>query len=462
MSEGPKALPHDIDSEMGVLGAMLLNGEVVPLAESVLEADDFYRVSHGVLFDAIRAVYQEAGKCDEVMVRNHLRRIGKLEDVTATMVECMERVPSSANAEHYIDTVRQDAYARRQIGNLQSALADLQGGSQPHEVVASCVEALEAAERAGGDARAAADLIEELEQQMERKARGEVVGLTTPWHGLNRILGPIETGGLVLLAGKQKSGKTCAACQLVNHWLDAGVGCYIASFEMSDLSVMERLMVNRSGASARGVRQGKINRRSEWVKARQELAAHSGTGLFIEDRVPGPDALVSRMRQHARQHDIGVAVVDFVQLVGRMGAGEYLYRALGDLAMRMVTVAKEEGLVVLALSQVTVNKQTGHTSMRESQDLEQACTLALYLMQPSDNGGLEGPKEESPDEVSCIEPRRLRVALSRFSPTGVVNMEFDGDKLRLYEPDSAPTRKRAPVEIKNADGSSELTDEVPF
>ncbi|HZD66096.1 MAG TPA: replicative DNA helicase, partial [Acidimicrobiales bacterium] len=322
-ADGARAVPHNLEAEESLLGAMLLSREAIASAVEVCTAEDFYKPAHGHVFDAVVALYGQGEPTDAVTVAEELRRAGLLEAVggPAVLISLQAGTPATSNAASYARIIEEHALLRRLIG-VAGEIAEL-GYSVPEDVTAA-VDRAEAMVFDVGQRRSVDTLLplrdllgQALDGLEALYDRGDAItGLPTGYHDLDERLAGLQASNLVIVGARPGAGKTSFALGLAAHAaMERRQPALIFSLEMSHLEITQRLLCGEARVDSTRMRTGRLLE-SDWSKISHAIGRLGEAPLFIDDN---PNSTVMDIRAKARRlksrEGLGLVVVDYLQLM---------------------------------------------------------------------------------------------------------------------------------------------------
>jgi replicative DNA helicase len=435
----PRVPPHNLEAEESVLGAMLLSSDAAAAAMEIVTADDFYKPAHGHVFNAVLALFERGEPVDAVTVADELRRSGLLEAVgdPAILVSLQTNTPSIANVSHYARIVEEHALLRRLVG-VAGEIAEI-GFSVPEDVGAAVDEAetlvFNVAQRRTTES--IADLKDLLEPTLERieelaQRRQTVTGTATGYLDLDQILAGLQPSSLTIVGARPAMGKTAFALGMVAHvGINLRRPALLFSLEMGHLELTQRVLSSEARINAQHVRTGQQLSQSDWGKLGAAITRLSDARIFIDDN---PNLTVMDIRARARrlrqkEGDLGLVVVDYLQLMTGRGKYENRQVEVAEISRGLKILARELEAPVVALSQLSRNlearqdKRPMLSDLRESGSLEQDADVVLFIY-----------REEQYDPDVPIERRgdaEIIVAKHRNGPTGSAHLLFQSQYARF-------------------------------
>ena len=428
---GARVPPHDIEAEESLLGAMLLSNDAAVAGIERCAAGDFYKPAHGHIFGAIIALLERGEAIDAVTVTDELKRSGVLEQVgdPSIFISLQANTPSIANARHYAEIVEEHSLLRKLIG-VAGEIADI-GYSVPEDVKAAVDSAeqmvFDVAERRGADTMHHLHdlLLQGLDRIEELGQRGsEITGVPTGYHDLDRLLLGLQPSTLNIVGARPGMGKTSFALGILAH-----VGMVVQrpallfSLEMGHLELTQRLLASEAEVNGQHLQNGRI-RAQDWAKIGTAVTRLSNAPIFIDDN---PAVTVMDIRARARRlkksaGDLGLVVVDYLQLMTGRGRAENRQNEVAEISRGLKILARELEVPVVALSQLSRNLETRTdktpqlSDLRESGSLEQDADVVMFIYRESEYND-EVPIDRADDAL-------IDVAKHRNGPTGKANLLF--------------------------------------
>lgn len=425
--------PNNIEAEMSILGAMLLDNDSIDLAVQKLDKNSFYKTAHQELYQAIIDVYNQSKAVDLVLLRDELKSRSLMEKIGGIeyLMELEEVVPSSSNIEHYIRIVHENAIKRSLIN---TAIVIYRQANNPSS---NTEELLNTAERNIFDVtqgkfsnvpvRVNEILRTTYEQISARSERNNsVTGLSTGFIDLDDITSGLQPSELIIVAARPSMGKTSLALNILNH---VGVvekkPVALFSLEMSSVQVSQNMLCSFARIDGHRVRKGFLDEQ-DWSKLSFGLGALSESPIFIDD-TPGMTILETRAkaRRLKAQHDIQFLVIDYIQLMSGVKS-ENRQQEISAISRGLKALARELSIPVIAVAQLNrmVESREGHrprmSDLRESGSIEQDADMVILLH-----------RENYYDRESIDNTAELIVAKQRNGPTGVVKLTYFSQYMRF-------------------------------
>jgi replicative DNA helicase len=431
---GVIAPPHNLDAEQSVLGAILLSDRSLYalVIEEGLRPEDFYRERHGHIYEAMLALYNESEPVDVLTVTDRLRQRGKLEEVggPAAVDELTGVVPAAGHARRYAQIVRENALLRRLLAasyDIQSSV--LERHSAPRELVEQAEKTM--LEVARDDRQQDFRSIEEvLHEELDKLHRLSIEGTSltgspSGFKDLDEITGGFQPGNLIIIAARPAMGKSALVCNIAeNAAVEHGRPVALFSLEMAEAELAQRFVASQARIKGEELRKGRV-KEERWpkiLKASQRLAA---APLWVDD---SSDVGMLEIRAKARrlhsqcENGLGLIIIDYLQLMRTDSRYDSRVTAVGELSRGLKILARELGVPVIALSQLSraVEQRPGPekkpqlSDLRESGNLEQDADLVMFIYRDE----YYNEDSERPGEADLI------IAKHRNGAVGKVTLTF--------------------------------------
>jgi replicative DNA helicase len=437
--DGPAAPPQNLEAEQSVLGAVLLSDTALPalIIDENLQAVDFYREAHAVIFQAMLDLHARGEPVDALTLGEHLKQAGQLERVGGRgAVDLLAAsVPAVGNVRRYARIVRENAMLRR----LLHASYDIQARVHSHD--APPRELVDLAERtilevAHEDRRKdfvnIGDLLSSELDKLEHLSREgkSITGTASGFEDLDRITGGFQPGNLVILAARPSMGKSALMANFAeNAALEGGKAVALFSLEMSESELAQRFIASQASVKGDDLRKGNVQQ-SRWPKILEASDRLAHSQLFIDD---SSDLSVldvrAKSRRLAQQSADGLALIliDYLQLMRAQGGVENRVEQIGQISRGLKTLARELDVPVVALSQLNrgveqrTDKRPVLSDLRESGAIEQDADLVMFIY-----------RDEYYDEDSEREGiADLLIAKHRNGGLGTVELTFQKEYPRF-------------------------------
>jgi len=361
-SQSGRVPPHNLAAEESLLGAMLLSKDAIAVATEVVSSNDFYKPAHSFVFDAICTLNVGGEPADLVTVAEELKRAGVLDAVggPAALLSLQSRVPATTNAARYARIVEELALLRRLIG-VAGEIADI-GYEQPDDVTKAVDHAeslvFEVAQRRVTDTMAPIyDLLDDSLDRLEAiYERGQsITGLPTGFSHLDELLSGLQPNALYVVGARPSMGKTALALCMASHAaLHAKRPVLLFSLEMGQLELVQRLLCAEARVDSKRLRNGDL-KPDDWHKIAKATGRLAEANVWIDDN---PNLTIMEIRSKARRlkartGDLGLVVVDYLQLMTGRSSAENRQVEVSEISRGLKILARELECPVMALSQLS-------------------------------------------------------------------------------------------------------------
>ena len=391
-----RRLPHSIDAEQAVLGGLMLVPTAWADVQDLLDADQFYRRDHQLIWSAIKAVKEKHREPDAVTLGEWFESQGKLDLVGdgAYLIELASTTPSAANIRAYAEIVRNKALLRQLIETSTDISNDAYAASddEAEEVVAASatkLAGLTVKSSGNGGLIYVRSSAQKAWDEMEARFHGEgTIGIAPKWSSVRRKVPGFEPTDLIVLAARPSMGKTALALNCAEDAAAGGRNVAAFSMEMSASQLSMRLMAAHAGVDLSRMREKGALIDDEWARLSQARNYLQTLPLAIDDCGSlSVDALAARAsRMHAKvPGGLGLIVVDYLQLLSGKAKSENRTAEVSYISRQLKRLAKDLNCPVMALSQLNrglearTDKRPGMADLRESGAIEQDADVIMFL-----------------------------------------------------------------------------------
>ena len=469
-----RVMPHNEEVEQALLGALLVNNRSLEKVSEFLRAEHFYNPVHGRIYGAISTFVERGQDASPITLKAYFDKEQDLSHVGGGqyLADLASHVISVVNVEDYGRTVY-ELHLRRALVTLGE---DVVNEAYDHSVEQTASQQIEQTEKRLFDLATAGDfkggfipfstsLTAAINTaQLAYQREGDITGVTTGLTDIDKKMGGLQKSDLIILAGRPSMGKTALATNMAFNAAKAylknqgkeGAVVGFFSLEMSAEQLATRILADLSSVASDKIRRGEVKDTdfTRFVEASQEL---SQSPLFIDD-TPALTigAIRTRARRLKRQHNLGMLVVDYLQLLQGSGRGGEQNRVLeiSEITRGLKAIAKELEIPVLALSQLSRaveardNKRPQLSDLRESGSIEQDADVVMFVYReeyylaretPAQGVGEAGDKfaQRHDDWVKRLESvhnvAECIIAKQRHGPIGTVKLHFDGEFTRFTD-----------------------------
>jgi len=432
-----RTLPHNLEAERSVLGAILVHNDAFNTAAQVIDGRDFYRDAHRRIFDRMVALSERGEAIDFITLKEELSRGGHLEEVggPAYVASLVDGVPRATNVEYYARIVKEKATLRNLIYAANKILTNAYEADQESDLI---LDEAESSIFAVADDRLKAgfvpmrelvnDSFPKIEQLFEHKRL--VTGVPTGFVDLDEMTRGLQGGDLVIVAARPSMGKTSLVLNIAQHvavQTDYTVGFF--SLEMSKESLFIRLLTSEAQIDSHRLMSGHIADR-DYSRISHALERLSSMRLFIDDTANiGVLEMRAKSRRLQAEHGLSLIVVDYIQLMSARGRYENRTLELASISRSLKGLAKELNVPIVVLSQLSraPESRSDHrpqlSDLRESGALEQDADVVVLIYR--DDAYNRDPN--NPDAGTA----ELILAKQRNGPTGIVRLAFLREQTRF-------------------------------
>jgi len=435
-----KKPPQNVEAEQSILGGVLLDNGVLDQVVDVVQENDFYRSSNRKIFVAMKEMSAKNEAIDYLTLQDRLKSQGLLDEIGGAtyLASLTDAVPSIGNIVHYARIVRDKAVARRLIS---AATEILQAGLEVSDDVTNYLDRAEqlifnvSQRREMSGVVPLKDLVRESFDTIDKlyQEKGQFTGVPSGFRDLDEMTSGFQKSDLIILAGRPSMGKTSLALNIAQYAANRAKNpTLLFSLEMSKESLTMRMLCAEARVDFLRVRTGQLTD-SDWGKLARAAGLLSEAELFIDDT---PGIRVMEMRAKARRlqaelnkqdKDIGMIMMDYLQLATGGSRMESREREISEISRSLKALAKELGVPVVALSQLSrkpesrESKRPQMADLRESGAIEQDADVILFIYRD------EVYNENSPDKGIA----EIIIGKQRNGPIGTVKLQFSPEYTRF-------------------------------
>ncbi|HHL0689629.1 TPA: replicative DNA helicase [Streptococcus agalactiae] len=426
--------PQDLLAEQAVLGSIFISPEKLIMVREFISPDDFYKYSHKVIFRAMITLADRNDAIDAATVRNILDDQGDLQNIGGLgyVVELVNSVPTSANAEFYAKIVSEKAMLRDIISKLTDTVNMAYEGNDSDEIIATAEKALvdinEHSNRSGF--RKISDVLKVNYENLELRSQqtSDVTGLPTGFRDLDRITTGLHPDQLIILAARPAVGKTAFVLNIAqNVGTKQNRPVAIFSLEMGAESLVDRMLAAEGMVDSHSLRTGQLTDQ-DWNNVTIAQGALADAPIYIDD-TPGIKITEIRARSRKLSQEVddglGLIVIDYLQLISGTRP-ENRQQEVSEISRQLKILAKELKVPVIALSQLSrgveqrQDKRPVLSDIRESGSIEQDADIVAFLYR-DDYYRREGEEAEEIVEDNTVE---VILEKNRAGARGTVKLMF--------------------------------------
>ncbi len=427
-----RAAPWSPEAEQAVLGAMLLDQDAALRAAELLEHSMFYREAHRRLFRAMVALTEQRAVIDHITLRDELLRRNELETAGGVeyLAELVDSVATPANLEHHAKIIREKAILRRLIeastGIIQEAYAGRLGANELLDQAEGRIFRISQDRRQAGFTR----IKEMLWPTMERietlqKSGKAITGVPSGFKDLDELTSGFQKSELVIVAARPSMGKTAFVLNVAAHAAAERNGVAIFSLEMSKDALVQRMLCAEARVDSQNVRRGRL-KDQDFTQLARAAGWLQTCPIWIDD---SPALTLLEMRSRSRRlkadNELGLVVVDYLQLMRSPEYAENRVQEISDISRSLKGLARELEVPVIALSQLSrASEQRGGdrkpilSDLRDSGAIEQDADVVVFIHRPEMYAKDPEERESTEGQAEVI------VAKHRNGPTGHLKLYF--------------------------------------
>jgi replicative DNA helicase len=421
-----KVPPHNLEAEQAVLGGILINDDSFNHVADILSDEDFYRESHAAIFRAMVTLYNRDERIDVITLSQALRESSGLEKAGGTdyLGSLAEATSTSAGILYHAEIVK-DLSIRRGLITQCARISEVcfQGTNNTEDVLDLAEQSIfEIAERNVEQAFSPlSEVIKESFKKIEKTTGSTITGVPTGFTDFDNLTSGLQPADLIIIAGRPSMGKTALALNMAyNAALESNIGVVVFSLEMSRLQLGLRLLGADAMVDASRIRKGLLQD-DDYIRLTDAANRLSELPIYIDDS-SGLSALElkARARRLKKKYDIGLVVIDYLQLMQSKKSSESRQLEISDISRSLKALAKDLNIPVVAASQLNrkvedrPNKRPILADLRESGAIEQDADLILFIYREY----LYNRTEENKGKAEII------VAKHRNGPTDKIDLTF--------------------------------------
>lgn len=435
-----KVPPQNVDAEMSLLGAVLIDEETLADITEHVKPKDFYDKRHGVIFDAIMRLFEKNKPVDLLTLTDELKRKGELDEIggSAYLTELTNYVPTAAHAASYAEIVAQKAVRRRLI-RASGEISEL--GYDESTSTQELLQQAEAELFTVSDQSLKQDLVSLesiLTDSFDRieelhRNKGSLRGIRTGYRDLDNMTAGLQRSDLIILAARPAMGKTTLVTNLMyNVATIAKQSVLFFSLEMSKEQLVDRMLADASGVDSWNIRTGNLSD-EDFSKLSEAMGEMAEAPIFIDD-TPGVSVLEMRTkaRRAAHDHPLGLIIIDYLQLMQGSGRDNgNRVQEVSEISRGLKLLARELDVPVIALSQLSRSVENRSpqipqlADLRESGSIEQDADIVMFIYREA----YYNPETERENVTDLI------IAKHRNGPVGKVELYFHPERLRFMSLD---------------------------
>lgn len=434
--------PQNIEAEQAVLGAVFLSPDALADAMEFVEAKDFYRRAHQLLFQAMIDLNDDGEAIDVLTVNNRLEMNNQLDDIggVAYIAELASSVPTAANVGYYAKLVAEKAVLRRVIAAATNIITQAKEQDEPVADILESAERqiMEVAENRTQSgfkeiSKVLTDSLDEIDKLSQQDE--DITGLATGYKDFDHMTAGLQPDNLIILAARPAVGKTAFALNIAqNIGTSTDKTIALFSLEMSAESLVNRMLCAEGSISANHLRTGQLDEQ-EWANLIVAVGALSKTSIYIDDT---PGIKMSEIRAKSRRlakekGDLGLIVIDYLQLIEGSNK-ESRQQEVSEISRQLKKLSKELSVPIIALSQLSrgveqrQDKRPVLSDIRESGSIEQDADIVAFLYRDDYYERADGDDDDTDNdgqpENQDVGEVELIIEKNRAGARGTVKLLF--------------------------------------
>ena len=389
-----RVMPHSIEAEQSVIGAMLMDAEAIEAASEILTEEDFYARQYGVLFTAIVEMHRKGMAVDPVTLQTRLREKNLPPEVYSSglIMDLIAQVPTSANIKSYAELVSEKSLLRKMIRANEEIAGSCYTQKEDIEEIMNRAEKkiFEISQKRQSNSfvpirQIVLNAMDRIEYASNIK--GNVTGISTGFTDLDSRTAGFQPSDFILIAARPSMGQRALALSTAQHAVLKENRCVaIFSLEMSKEQLTNRLFAMESHVDSQKIRTGELSEQ-EWADLIESAGIIGESRLIIDDT---PAISVQEMRSKCRKYKmefgLEMIIIDYLQLMSGIGrSSDSRQQEISDISRSLKALARELNVPVVSLSQLSraVESRSDHRPMlsdlRESGAIEQDADVVMFI-----------------------------------------------------------------------------------
>ena len=431
-----QSVPFAEEAEAGIISAMFKDREVIQDIVQLVRDTDFYKPENAILFKAILEIDESGQSVDLVTMTNKLRKENLLEKAGGVFyLGQIAAAPSTVyNVKQYAKIVQEKSTMRQLIRISEGIRNRCFDDAEPVERILDDAERLVldiSKQRQRNDVTRVDEIVPTNLEKIEEAARqeDEIAGIPSGFIDLDHMTNGWQRSDMIILAARPAMGKTALCLNMAaNAAIDYHYPVAIFSLEMSKEQLVMRMLAAAARIDQKRLRTGQLNA-DEWGAFMQKIGPLTSAPIYIDDT---PAITIRELRAKARrlqsrEGDLGLILVDYLQLMGGSGNSENRQQEVSEISRSLKALARELNVPIIALSQLsrtveqTKDKRPQLSHLRESGSLEQDADIVLFIHR-------EEYYNEDTDRRGIAD---VIIAKHRNGPTGTVELAFQNELTRF-------------------------------
>ena len=423
-------IPHDFEAEQAILGSLIEENELIEKVANILTPKTFHVSSHRYIFKSILELSSQNKAIDEISLGDQLKSLNQLEETGGYiyLAEIVGHAPSSGNIVEWAIIIQEHAILRDLI-QLTSDIG--RKARDPEQNVSQLLMEAQDKILQITEVKTADNIIHiknvlmESFKELEKRSvsrEDEVVGISTGFVDLDKIINGLIAPDLIIIAARTSMGKTALALNIVEYIYskEEKRACAIFSREMSNRQMVMRMLSSSGKVDGRKIATGQNFEQDDWDKLAATIDNLGSSPIFLDEKTDTIQQIGHELRMLNRKHKegLGLAVVDYIQLV--KGTKENREQEIAEITRGLKNLCKELNIPILALSQLNralekrSNKRPELSDLRESGAIEQDADIIMFIYRD------EVYDDNSPDRGIA----EIIIKKHRNGPIGIVKLRF--------------------------------------
>jgi len=425
-----KPLPSSPDSERVILGAILLDNQLISQAIEHLSKDDFYSPLHRRIFNAMMSLFERSERIDPILIGEELKKDGAIDSIggIAAITNLTYGLPHFSDILDYAKIVKSKATVRNLIKVCNQITSEALAEEEEAEIILDHAEQMifaladERTRQGFAHVKPIAETVLAKVQEYARRETHALTGLATGFRELDQMTSGLQKTDLIIVAARPSMGKTALCLTLAQNAaiLEKAVVA-VFSLEMSKEQLVMRMLSSEARVDAHRFRTGYLTR-DEWGRLAQSIGTLSEAKIFIDD-TPGISVMEMRAKTRrlvAEQKKLDLVVVDYMQLMSGSRRTESRQQEVSQISRELKGLAKELDVPVVALSQLSRAPEARNppkplmSDLRESGSIEQDADVVAFIYR-------EEYYKQSDENAGIAE---ILISKQRNGPTGSIKLAF--------------------------------------
>lgn len=441
-ANGPKVPPQSIDAEVSLLGAVLIDQDVLAEISSVVKAIDFYDKRHQLVYGAMIRLFESHKPVDLLTLTEELKRKSELDDIggPAYLTELTAAVPTAAHAESYAEIIAHKATRRRLI-RASADIAEISYDEETNiqELLGRAEAELFAVSETNvkQDVTSIGDILSDSFERLDElhRNKGQLRGIRTGWRDLDNKTAGLQRSDLIILAARPAMGKTTLVTNLAYNVATKELKPVILfSLEMSKEQLVNRMLADAANVDSWAIRTGDLTD-EDFEKLSTAMGELAEAPIYIDD-TPGLTVLEMRTKARRIAHDqpLGLIIIDYLQLMtGSNNNQGNRVQEVSEISRGLKLVARELDVPVIALSQLSRSVESRQpqipqlADLRESGSIEQDADIVMFIYREQ----YYNPETERQNITDLI------IAKHRNGPVGRIELYFHPERLKFMSLDTS-------------------------